>query len=597
MKFFFLPLTLIIFCQPIVADVSLLPPIDDWHGKSEHLIQSSSNPWQTPSEKLNLISTPNYKETFKYLDKLVASDQRLNKISIGKSPQGRDIWMVIASSDGISTSTELRNNGKPTLLVQAGIHSGEIDGKDAGLMLLRDIIYGGKEKLLEKVNWLFVPILSVDGHEKISAFNRVNQRGPTNMGWRTSAENLNLNRDYTKLETLELKALIKTINEWKPDLYYDVHVTDGEDYQYDITYGFNTSYGASPSISKWLSENLKPQIDTTLETNGHLGGPLTFGIDSMDFSKGIVGWTASPRFSNGYGDYRHLATVLVENHSLKPYKQRVLGTYIFIEETLKILAEKGQGLIKATKKDNSRKVDELIVSWDMNQENPTSMDFMGIDYRQKTDPLTGLKYIDWLGTNKLYIDLPIVWMNKAKDTVSIPQSYWIPAQYYTVIEKLKSHGIEMVLHKEKKVIKGNQLCVEDFEFAAVPFEGRQMPKASFSETSNKFVLPEYSVEVKTNQPLGHLAVALLDPRATDSFFAWGYFNSIFQRTEYIESYVLIPLAKKLFAENPKLKNIFEKRKQDDKEFAKDSTKQMEWIYQQSKYYDQEYLKYPVIFEF
>jgi len=597
MKFFFLPLTLIIFCQPIVADESLLPPIDDWHGKSEHLIQSSSNPWQTPSEKLNLISSPNYKETFKYLDKLVASDQRLNKISIGKSPQGRDIWMVIASSDGISTSTELRNNGKPTLLVQAGIHSGEIDGKDAGLMLLRDIIYGGKEKLLEKVNWLFVPILSVDGHEKISAFNRVNQRGPTNMGWRTSAENLNLNRDYTKLETLELKALIKTINEWKPDLYYDVHVTDGEDYQYDITYGFNTSYGASPSISKWLSENLKPQIDTTLETNGHLGGPLTFGIDSMDFSKGIVGWTASPRFSNGYGDYRHLATVLVENHSLKPYKQRVLGTYIFIEETLKILAEKGQGLIKATKKDNSRKVDELIVSWDMNQENPTSMDFMGIDYRQKTDPLTGLKYIDWLGTNKLYIDLPIVWMNKAKDTVSIPQSYWIPAQYYTVIEKLKSHGIEMVLHKEKKVIKGNQLCVEGFEFAAVPFEGRQMPKANFSETSNKFVLPEYSVEVKTNQPLGHLAVALLDPRATDSFFAWGYFNSIFQRTEYIESYVLIPLAKKLFAENPKLKNIFEKRKQDDKEFAKDSTKQMEWIYQQSKYYDQEYLKYPVIFEF
>ncbi len=265
MKNFFFVLVTIILCQPVKADESLLPPMDVWHGKSEVLIQKENTPWQTHSEKSNLTSTPNYKETFNYLDKLVASDHRLKKISIGKSPQGRDIWMVIATNEGVSTSTELKNNYKPTLLVQAGIHSGEIDGKDAGLMLLRDIIHGDKGNLLEKVNWLFVPILNVDGHERTSAFNRVNQRGPSNMGWRTNAENLNLNRDYTKLETLELKALIETINEWQPDLYYDVHVTDGEDYQYDITYGFNRPYGASPFISKWLSKHLKFQIDKTLK--------------------------------------------------------------------------------------------------------------------------------------------------------------------------------------------------------------------------------------------------------------------------------------------------------------------------------------------
>ncbi len=320
-------------------------------------------------------------------------------------------------------------------------------------------------------------------------------------------------------------------------------------------------------------------------------------MDSMDFSKGIVGWTASPRFSNGYGDYRHLPTILLENHSLKPYKQRVLGTYIFIEETLKILAEKGQGLIDATKEDNSRRINELTVAWEMDQEKPTSMDFMGIDYQQKTDPLTNLKHIEWLGNNKLYKNLPIYWMNKAKERVSVPKSYWIPAQYYSVIEKLKSHGVEMVVHQEKKTIKGKQLVVKDFEFVPIPFEGRQMPKASFSELSEEFILPSNSVEIKTNQPLGHLTVALLDPRATDSFFAWGYFNSIFQRTEYIESYVLIPLAKKLFSENPKLKQIFDKKKLDDKEFAKDVKKQMQWVYKRSNYYDQEYLKYPVIFEF
>jgi len=462
--------------------------------------------------------------------------------------------------------------------------------------LLRDIIHGGKGHFLEKVNWLFVPILSVDGHERTSAFNRVNQRGPTNMGWRTNAENLNLNRDYTKLETLELKALIEMINEWQPDLYYDVHVTDGEDYQYDITYGFNRPYGASPSISKWLSEHLKPQINKTLKKNGHMGGPLTFGMDSMDFSKGIVGWTASPRFSNGYGDYRHLPTILIENHSLKPYKQRVLGTYVFIEETLKILAEKGHGLIKATQEDNSRKMKELVFAWGMDQEKPASMDFMGIDYKQKTDPITGLKYIEWLGKNRLYKDLPIYWMNKAKETVKIPKSYWIPSQYQSVINKLKSHGIEMSIHKIKSMVNGIQLSVEKYEFGKDPFEGKQMPIASFTSSKNNFDLPSGSVEIKTDQPLGHLAVALLDPRATDSFFSWGYFNSIFQRTEYIESYVLIPLAKKLFFEKPNLKIIFDRKRRDDKEFAKDSKKQMQWIYKQSHYYDKEYLKYPVIFE-
>jgi len=597
MRTIFTVLLIVMSHLSAIANETLLPPIQEWHGSSEKLIQTDNNPWQTPSEKSNLTSTPNYEDTFKYLDKLVASDHRLKMISIGKSPQGRDIWMVIATNEGVSTATELKNNNKPTLLVQAGIHSGEIDGKDAGLMLLRDIIHGGKGNLIEKVNWLFVPILSVDGHERTSSFNRVNQRGPSNMGWRTNAENLNLNRDYTKLETLELKALIETINEWKPDLYYDVHVTDGEDYQYDITYGFNRPYGASPSISKWLTKNLKPQINKTLKDNGHLGGPLTFGMDSMNFSKGIVGWTASPRFSNGYGDYRHLPTILLENHSLKPYKQRVLGTYIFIEETLKILAEKGQGLIEAIRKDNSREVKELVVSWGMNQDNPKSMDYMGIDYKQKTDPLTGLKYIEWQGKNKLYKELPIYWMNKAKATVSIPKSYWIPAQYYSVIDKLKSHGVEMIEHPEKNTIRGKQLVIKNFEFAPIPFEGRQMPKASFSEISKEFILPSNSVEIKTDQPLGHLAVALLDPRATDSFFAWGYFNSIFQRTEYIESYVLIPLAKKLFSENPKLKENFETKKLEDKEFAKDTKKQMQWIYERSNYYDQEYLKYPVILEF
>src|SRR5690606_31703643 len=161
----------------------------------------------------------------------------------------REIKMVIATAEKKFTPQALAQSSKPLLLIQAGIHSGEIDGKDASMMLLRDIVNGSKKDLLDRVNLLFIPILSVDGHERSSPYNRVNQRGPSNMGWRTNARNLNLNRDYAKLDTEEIRAVIAVINAYKPDLYLDIHVTDGADYQYDITYGYSESY--SPRIAQW----------------------------------------------------------------------------------------------------------------------------------------------------------------------------------------------------------------------------------------------------------------------------------------------------------------------------------------------------------
>src|SRR5690606_2632917 len=151
---------------------------------------------------------------------------QLKMLSIGKSVQGRDIWLVVASREGAHTPAELQKNGRPTLLVQAGIHAGDIDGKDAGLMLLRDMTVGGtKTALLEHANLLFIPILNVDGHERRSPYGRINQRGPENMGWRANARNLNLNRDYAKLDTPEIRAVVNVINTWQPDLYFDIHVT------------------------------------------------------------------------------------------------------------------------------------------------------------------------------------------------------------------------------------------------------------------------------------------------------------------------------------------------------------------------------------
>ncbi len=576
--------------------IKLLPPIKQWHGKSEQLIQSSQNIWQTPAEATGLIDTPNYDETMQYLKKLVDSEAMFQLRSLGKSPQGRDLWLVVASKEGISSSDKLKANNKPTLLVQAGIHSGEIDGKDAGLMLLRDISKGNKAALLNRVNLLFIPIFNVDGHERRSPFNRVNQRGPEQMGWRTTSQNLNLNRDYSKADTPEMQILLQSINQWKPDLYFDVHVTDGEDYQYDITYGYNEDHADSPQISRWLSDNLKPDVNKALAEQGHRGGPLTFGIDRSDFAKGLSGWTATPRFSNGYGDVRHLPTVLVENHSLKPYKQRVLGTYIMLEATLKLLAEKGNSLKQAIQRDRQSRPETQVLKWKKDKKHPEKMDFYGIDFEKKKDIVTGLEYIYWNGQPKLYKNLPIFWSRIADLEVNVPKAYWIPAEHLQVIERLELHGIQFTRSVEKTKLRVAQLTASSFEFGKEPFEGHMRASAKFNTENIEMILPAGTVRVSTNQALGRLAVALLDPRGDDSFFSWGFFNQMFQRTEYIESYALIPLANQMIQKDVNLAKSFHEKKLKDKDFASDQQAQMRWFYQQSDFYDQSYLKYPVLFE-
>ncbi|HEX9140416.1 MAG TPA: M14 family zinc carboxypeptidase, partial [Steroidobacteraceae bacterium] len=194
----------------------VLPPSLDWHGLSERLIAGADDEWITPAERTGLTATPNYADTRAYLERLAAASPLIRLQVFGQSAQGLDLLVVTASLDRADGGAGAFDPAKPVLLVQAGIHPGEIDGKDAGLMLLRDIAWRGKRTLLERANLVFVPILNVDGHERASPFNRPNQRGPTNQGWRNTAQNLNLNRDYTKLDAPETRALVRLLRQFDP---------------------------------------------------------------------------------------------------------------------------------------------------------------------------------------------------------------------------------------------------------------------------------------------------------------------------------------------------------------------------------------------
>ncbi|PWJ56833.1 zinc carboxypeptidase [Dyadobacter jejuensis] len=596
---------------------SILPPVLDWHGKSEALVAAPNDPWITPIEQSGFRTTPDYKETMAWFNKLAAASPLIAMRSVGKSVEGRDIYMLVASTDTNKSPEALRNSKKPLLLVQAGIHSGEIDGKDAGMMLLRDIAFGQKKALLERVNFLFIPILSVDAHENSSPYNRPNQRGPENMGWRTNAQNLNLNRDYTKLDTKEVRAVIGVINDYDPELYMDIHVTDGADYQFDITYTGAGVQGNSPGIASWLETKFKPFVDDGLRAQGHIPGPLMFALNDRDFSKGNVAIMGGPRFSDTYGIMRHLGAILVENHSLKPYKQRVLGTYVLLERTLKLLGTEGKSLQKVTASDKDLREAQVPMAYkipqmknqvdfqsmsllefsDQTVQRPDSMLLLGMDSKIRKSAITQSEYIEWMGRP---ITKKIAYYKESEPIgfITRPKGYWVPASCDEVIERLKIHGIEMEVLAAPRMVEVEMYRIEDAHFEnenhePFPYEGHMQVSGKARSELRKQEYAAGSVFITTDQPLGDLAIHLLEPTSKDSFFSWGFFLNIFQRTEYIEAYVMEPLAQRMLEESPELKAEFERKLKEDQDFAKDPGAILGWFYGKTKYYDDRYLLYPV----
>ncbi|WP_404340061.1 M14 family metallopeptidase [Pseudoalteromonas mariniglutinosa] len=589
--------TSLLFLSASVTLDSHLPPLLPWHGNSVTLMQEKG-PLTTEFELSKGTISPNYDDTMAFVARLVAANPTQFQVrTIAKSASGREIKMLIASEQGHVSHEQISHDPKPTIFIQAGIHSGEIDGKDAMFMLLRDIANGKRRDILNKVNILFVPILNVDGHERSSQYNRINQRGPAMMGFRTNGNNLNLNRDYTKLDTPEIAGVMQVINAYKPDLYIDVHVTDGADYQYDVTYGYNPIFASeSPSVSAVLDQYFKPMIDKKLAQQGHIPGPLVFVMDKREFKTGLAGWVATPRFSNGWGDLKSLPTILVENHSLKPYKQRVLGTYVFIDGAIDALAAHNQALNTAVKKEQQFVPQELIVERAY-AEKPDTIAFKGIAYSRQESALSGRTEVKYLGEKHDYSALPIFWQKQPIKTVAVPAAFYIPPAYSNIVKKLQLHGIEVAKLSSDNTQPLTVAKINRYEFDKAPFEGRFRVSAEFAYTRMESVVHKGWYKVDTQQAYGELATHLLHPAAPDSLFAWGEFNTIFQRTEYMENYALEPYARQMLKDKPALALQFDKKIREQPDFANDPKARLHWLYERTPFYDQGYLKYPILMDF
>jgi len=573
-----------------LAPETFLPPIPAWSGASESLVAPEGDQWITPSEQTGLTATPNFVETIAFLKKMDRQSALMRIETIGMTPEFRELVAVILTKDG-----EQFQKSKPVFLIQAGIHSGEIDGKDAMLMLIRDMLFKGKDSLLDKVNIVFIPILNADGHERSTPFSRPNQRGPKAMGWRNTAQNLNLNRDFMKVDAPEMNALLGLIRKYNPDFYIDLHVTDGMDYQYDITYGFDGwdgLYADSPAIGKWLNDVYRPRADAALAAAGHIPGPLIFARDDGDVSKGTDLPAFAPRFSHAYGDLRRLPTVLVENHSLKPYRQRVLGTYVLLESTIRTLGSEAKSLKAAIAADRALRPAAINANWKDKAEPVGWLDFLTIASEEIVSPASGGLVTRFKGKPGPTVKVP-VYGSEPGLQLPVAKAYWVPSTKSDVIARLKTHGIVMDTLKAAQTVEVDVVRLTGFKTNA-PAEGRMaITPTGFSHEQRTVTYQPGSVRISTDQPLGALAAYLLEPESEDSLLAWGFFNEILSRVEYMEPYAITPMAERMLAESPTLKAEFEQRLKDDVDFAASPLRRLQFFYERSPFYDDRYLLYPV----
>ncbi len=557
----------------------------------------SQDEWLTHYEKSDFFETPRYKQTIEYCKKLADSSPFIKYTNFGKSIQGRDLPLLIIDKNQNFTTENVNKSGNAILLIEACIHPGESEGKDAGLMLIRDIVINKKyPDLLDHTTILFIPIFNVDGHERFSAFNRINQNGPKEMGWRTTATNLNLNRDFLKADAIEMQQWLKLFNEWTPDMFIDIHTTDGADYQYSLTYGMHILGEMDNAHTKWQKNYLK-EIEEYLFEDNVLIFPYVSFRRWHDPRSGLIRNTASPRYSIGYSAIHNRPGLLVETHMLKDYKTRVDATYHLLRHTLKILNNQYQELkninntVDNKTKDISGK--ELILNYYTSQKDSTTVKFKGVDYKIVPSDLTNDIWVQFSDKPK---DYDIVLFDKLipASIVKIPQAYIVPVEWQEVIKRINLHGIQYKTLKEAKEFEIKTYKFNNVSFANYPFEGRQMVQNfDMEEISIKKLFPEGSIIIPVNQKRAKLIAHILEPMGPDSYLRWGFFNAIFERKEYVETYVMEKMAREMIKKNPELKEEYMKAVEANPNIYNNQWVKLFWFYALTPYWDQQKDVYPV----
>ena len=433
----------------------------------------------TFSERSGFQQTGHYDEVVRLCTAFQQAYPRQVKcIQFGTTPEGRPMLALVANNTGALTPQAAKKQGLPVTLVQGGIHAGEIDGKDAGFLALREVLEGRLAKgALDRQVLVFVPVFNVDGHERFAKWNRPNQRGPVEMGWRTTAQNFNLNRDYVKGDAPEMQAMLALVNAWDPLTCVDLHVTDGAMFQHDVSIQVEPVNSGDAQFRK---DGLALRTGVIGDISKQGSSPQSYYMSFVktdDPSSGFSDLVYEPRFSTGYFQLRNRISLLVETHSWKDYPTRVRVTHDVLAALIGELAEHGgewQKLARAADADPVAGKPQILERKE-DRTKPRMIEFPGYAFKRFQSPVSGQFRVVYDPTRPEVWKIPFYDTLVPAVTATPPRAgYFVPAAWLDVAQPLlDAHGIHY-RRVPTATLAVQAYRASDVKLRDTTFEGRTM---------------------------------------------------------------------------------------------------------------------------
>ena len=559
----------------------------------------------TTGEKTQWHETGTYGETVALMRRMERMSRMVKMEQFGATAQGRAMYVLVVSSERAFTPAAAAKTQKAVILIQSGIHSGEIEGKDTALMLVRDMVitrHAHQAAWLKNAIFIVMPVFNVDGHEARSPFNRPNQNGPAIAGTRQQAQLVNLNRDYVKAATPEMRAWLKLYHAWMPDFMFDNHVTDGADYQYDVTWDMAHHGDIGEPARDWVNERFIPQLNKRMEADGHLVSPYGELRKTADGGREFFVEVFSPRYSHLYAAALNRPCLLVETHSLKDAKTRAWSNYDIMVHAIDIVTEDPQKLRTAVRAADAK---YAAMAGDRNAPpiylaGKTSQSSHPLVYHSlKTaafqSEITGAAVTRYTAEKDDFATL----IHDGIDTTAEgqePLGFLIPLEWKEIADELALHGVQM----ERTTKPLDQLFdtwrLTDVRYAPAASEGGMMVDYTLHPVQEQVDVPAGSYWVPMHQRRARLIMALLHPAAPDALIRWGFAGSIFQTMGRIGAaeYLTVPIANKVAEERPELMQQFQAKLKDDATFAADPQARLSWWISRSSYQPSAANRYPVL---
>lgn len=553
---------------------------------------------QTLAERTQFRETDSALASYQLLQQLAERSPDVRLQTFGLTPEGREIKWVLAGKDADQANPD-DLAGRTRLLLIAGIHAGEIEGKDAGIALIRDLTQGPEHRWpYPSVSLAFVPIFNLDGHERRSPYNRANQNGPDNMGWRGTGERYNLNRDFLKADTAEMRALLGLWNQFDPHLVYDSHTTDGADYQYDLTWHLEQFDLLDAGLRDWQRQFFVRSVFPAVEARQHKLASYPEPLDASDLKKGVAYFVSTTKYSTGYAAARNRPVLLIETHMLKDYRTRVRATYDLLDLSLKYLVDQGSALqasiVEAEQRSAGLVGKPLVLTTESDGSSET-IPFLGFAYETKRSAFSGGQYAVYDPSKPVTLSLPYFFKQKPAVQITTPAAYVLPPAYRHLLAVLNRHRLEYQALPLDVAVTATEQILSEPKWAPQSFEGR-VAITEFKSERHKVerTLPAGSILIPAAQPNVRLLAHLFEPEAPDSLLRLGYFNLIFEQREYAEPRVAEVIAAELSRKHPALKQAFEQRVASDPAFAANPFARLNWWFMRSDWREQDLGRYPVL---